>query len=465
MLYFRGDKRDYDEWASMGNTGWDFNSIEKYFKKFENVTDPILRSKPQYGKDGLVTISRQYNQPKLRKVFIDAIQELGLTHHDSEQPLGYFTAPTTIEDGQRCSSGKAFLTKIPKRSNLFIARHSFVTKILINLDGDAYGVEVVTIFGKKKIFINKEVILSAGTVNSPKILMNSGVGPSQHLQNLGIPIKKNLPVGENLQDQLVTPHFLLKVPEDLISTRNIAVEATDYFLDREGLLSSVDITNFAGFINSKNQSNRPDLQVLHFLHTKDDDLGILILARAFGFAPETIASELVNTHLTPILRASANIIAPKSRGKILLKSANPFDDPLIFPGYFSDFGNEDFDTMLRGMWYLSNFSNTLALRSVGVKILRVDIPGCDINAPDEEYFKCLIRTTVSTLYNPVGTCKMAPVGDTTGVVDPRLRVQGVGKLRVIDASVMPVMVRTNTYGATLMIGEKGADMIKEDWGL
>lgn len=465
LIYLRGNRRDYDTWAEMGNTGWDYDSVKKYFVKFENVTDPILRAKPDYGKSGPVTISRRFNQPKLIRVLKEAVKEMGLTYHDSEQPLGYYTAATNIVDGQRCSVSKAFLTKIPNRSNLYVARYSYVTKVLINSKKEAYGVEVSTLFGKRKILAKKEVILSAGTINSPHILMNSGIGPSSHLSKKGIKVIKKLPVGENLQDHLLVLHFIISIPDYLISTRNLITETADYLLNRRGILASVDAINFVGAINTLKNSEYHDVQIFHFLHTRSDVFGVTSVGKSLGFHPAITASELLTSMKTPMLRVGPTLIKPKSRGRILLRSKDPFDRPLIRAGYLSDDGGEDLATLIEGLKYLRTFANTYALRRVGAKILRVHVPGCDSNADDDEYFECIIRSTATTIYHPVGTCKMAPSNDSSGVVDPRLRVHGIEKLRVVDASVMPVIVGVNTNGPTMMIGEKGADMIREDWGL
>lgn len=465
MMYLRGNRRDYDTWASMGNAGWDYDSIKKYFLKFENVTDPILMSKPDYGKGGLLTISRGNPQQKFKKILIEAAREMELAYNDSEQPLGYYTAPSNIENGQRCSSSKAFLTKIPRRSNLYIARHSNVRKILINRNGDAFGVEVITPFGKRNIFAKKEVILSAGTINTPQILMNSGIGPSHHLKTLGIPIKKDLPVGENLQDHIISFHFMITIPEYLIEKRDTKTEALDYFLNREGMLASIGITNFVGTINTKNDSEYHDIQLLHFLYSKNNTAGLESLGKFLGFTRLTTESEIEVLKKSAILRLAPTLIKPKSRGRIVLDPKDPFGKPLIYAGYFSDPGNEDIETLKAAMRYAKAFAETRVMKGINSKIVRVYVPGCDANFPDDEYYECIIRSTATTLYHPVGTCKMAPLGDSSGVVDPRLKVHGIGRLRVVDASVMPVIVGINTNGPTMMIGEKGADMIKEDWGM
>ncbi|CAH1118432.1 unnamed protein product [Phaedon cochleariae] len=461
MLYTRGNKNDYDRWAHQGNTGWDWSNVERSFEEMENLMDDS-------GQKKLLSLHSYESGEPVVNIVKEAAWELGyptVEGENSNDPLGYFNAPLTVENGTRLNAAKAFLGKVKNRKNLFVAVHAFVPKVVIDHDSKtATGVEVK--LGKQTLIIKarKEVIVSGGAVNSPQLLMLSGIGPKDHLQHFGIRVVENLPVGDNLQDHPAFKGFHMKYSPDLANSyteQDILHDAFEYFVHKQGKFAEVSMMNQIGFINTKNSSAYPNLEILSFLSNPENNYAPFKTLRKIVCA--SFFDSLVEYGSgSPVLSTFVILLKPKSRGRILLKSRNPFDKPLIHAGYFTDENDEDMEFMLEGVRYLEKVTRTQAFTKYNPEIFRSNF--CqNFDYGSDDYWKCSIRHLVATLFHPAGTCKMGPVSDETSVVDPRLRVKGVNNLRVADASIMPEIVSNHPNAASMMIGYKAGQMIIDDW--
>lgn len=335
---------------------------------------------------------------------------------------------------------------------------------MIDDNGRATGVEF-TYDGSKDLTARakKEVILSAGAVSSPQLLLLSGIGPKAHLQAHGIQVKQDLAVGQNLQDHLVVPLFFkmhestaeAPRPEDLLDVIYM------YAIHRAGPLASLGAIDLVGFINTVNRTGFPDIELHHFSFKRGaPELQMYLSTVGFNDAIQNALIE--QNKLSELTMVYVVLLNPKSIGKIELASSNPFDKPFIDTNYLGN--SDDLDALRRGTKYQMSFENTKAFREHEAENVRLPLPQCDhLNYESNEYLNCYIGQMSVTVYHPVGTAKMGPDSDRDAVVDSRLRVNGIKNLRVIDASIMPLIVSSNTNAPTIMIGEKGADFIKEDW--
>lgn len=475
MLYVRGNKEDYNNWEKNGNTGWGYESVLKYFKKSEKLNNErILKDnklKKYHGTDGTLNVE-DYPEDDMhfKRVIMAAWQQLQkpMSHDiNGNSQMGIYEAQGTVEGGQRVSTATSHLQPVKHRENLDVIHNAHVANVIIDENTNTVKGVKVKIGNSKEITINakKEVILSAGTINTAQLLMLSGIGPKKHLEEIGIKTVKDLPVGENLQDHVYFPiyyetqkNILPEVPiEYILST------ATEYFLTRKGVLGGLRITNLLGFIDTLNdKSEVPDIQVHHLHFLVNDSLMLPAVVHGLGYSDEVANNlkELVKNK--EVFAMMPTLLRPKSTGRILLKNKDPYERPLIYANYFSH--PDDIETMLRGTQFTLKLEETPAFKQADLKLTKLEIEDCkDYSFKSDDYWKCVIKNLATTIYHPTGTAKMGPESDKTSVVNPRLKVHGIKGLRVIDASIMPNIVSGNTNAPTIMIGEKGADMIKEDW--
>ncbi|XP_065364081.1 glucose dehydrogenase [FAD, quinone]-like [Calliphora vicina] len=465
MLYVRGNRFGYDRWLEEGNTGWGFDDIWPYFEKsirpVGNETHPqgyvALNEFPRFDEDIFSMIFKGTGELGLPRV-----EEFGEGNY-----IGYGHAKGTIQNGRRASTGKGYLGKISKRPNLKVIKNAQVTKLEFDHTGQTVkSVEfLIKQRDKLKVEIKREVVISAGTVDSPKLLMLSGVGPEQKLKSLNIPVMKNLSIGENLQDHVMIQVYL-RLPANPPDQKQLLDTIYQYLIHNRGPLTSHGTASLTGFINTNFSTNStyPDMQFFHIITRRGDSNGLDILLNGFKVKDDLRPYFRENIENFDMMTIFSVLAHPKSVGDITLKSSTPQDPPIINANYLS--AQEDVEVLLQGMAYLMKLEQTQAFREKQVEILQIPIKECDqFEFKTEPYWRCYFTYFSSTSYHPVGTVKMGPLDDNSACVDPRLKVKGVNNLRVVDASIMPYVPSANIYGPTIMIAEKAADLIKEDWSV
>lgn len=472
MVYSRGNSRDYDDWEKLGNPTWGWKDALKYFKKSEdNLVSSIADSYQgkYHGKGGFLKIDHLRWVEPFTKVIIKGFEEIGFKEiEDVHGPdyIGFTNMQANVVDGERFSAAKAFLIPAGNRQNLHIIKNSHVTKLLFDNEGKVSGVRFILSEQKElKALAKKEVILSAGAIGTPQILMYSGIGPENHLQKLGIKIVKDLPVGENLQDHLIVP-FIVKLHKSTskpVTTQERLDNLYNYLNYRNGPLSSTGSVSLSGFINTLDMNSKfPDAQ-FHYFYFKQMDSALATFLKVLGYEDEVVKSILDVHEKQDILVCWMVLLKPKSIGRLELRSSHPLDKVKIFANYLSV--KEDVDIMVRTIRVHQKVLKTKPFVDHEVEELKVSISDCESLAKDsDDYWECFIRHMSTTIYHPVGTAKMGPNSDKTSVVNSTLKVKGVKGVRVVDASIMPNIVSGNTNAPTIMIGEKASDLIKEEYG-
>jgi choline dehydrogenase-like flavoprotein/thiamine pyrophosphate-dependent acetolactate synthase large subunit-like protein len=414
LIYIRGNYRDYNSWAAQGNTGWSFDEVLPYFKKSERNLRASISDK-YHGKNGLLFVSDPNPPAPTTKAFLEAAQKEGIDliqdFNDEEQTGGASLLQVNVDSsGRRSSAASAFLTPEVKK-RITILTNAETNKILLD-HKRAIGVELRD---KRKVHARREVIVCCGTVNSPKLLMLSGIGPKDHLTKMGIQVVEDLPgVGKNLQDHPIAPVlYMYKPPKKSPESKTGGVEA-------------------AYFLNTREDSQWPDLQ-FHFTH------------RVLGKPP--FPAELGYMIVSTLVR-------PLSRGEIFLSSKDPAAAPDIRPNYFAD--EADIKTLIAGLKLGRRIGQQAPFDEYRGE---EKAPGPDMKTDAE--LEMYIRASAIGLFHPVGTCKMGTDPKDGAVVDPELKVYGIANLRIVDASIMPTITSGNTNAPTIMIAEKAADMIKK----
>ena len=438
MVYIRGNAQDYDHWAALGNEGWSYQDVLPYFIKSEN-NDRIQNQ--YHGNAGPLSVSDLRSDNPLQARYLAAARELNypiLDDFNGAEQEGLGVYQVTHINGERCSAARAYLFPHLQRPNLTIITQAVTQRILIE-QGVAVGVEYRQGKVVKQLRAVREVLLSAGAMQSPQILMLSGVGDQQELQQHGIEIKQHLPgVGQNFHDH---PDFIFayKVKEiqgtfgiSVAGSLDMLKQIKRYRQERRGLIT----TNYAecgGFIKSSVEQTLPNLQ-LHFVVALVDN-------------------HARTTHLGHGISCHVCLLNPRSRGTVKISGAS-IDDPLLIdPNFYGD--EWDLEEMVQG------FKKTQKLMQASVfqEIVKEDLFTAHVQTDDE--IRHILRERSDTVYHPVGSCKMG--NDAMAVVDARLRVYGVQNLRVVDASIMPTVVNGNTNAPVIMIAEKAVDMLREDW--
>lgn len=442
MAYVRGNAADYDAWAAEGNAGWAFADVLPYFKKSEHHAS---YNNAYHSQQGPLHVSfAQYPSP-LTGIFLEACVEQGILFNEDyngSQQFGASMLQYNIKNNVRHSTAAAFLQPALKRSNLTVRTGALAKNILIEND-KTLGVEVFTgATTTEKIYCNKEVLLSAGAIQSPQLLMRSGIGNKTDLANAGIDCKLALDgVGQNLHDHVWTAcSALCNIPSanNALKPLNKVKALLQYVFSKKGPLTNSPIEGNA-FIKTQDGLTAPDIQ-FHFVpaHGGGDALtdiyDINALPTTNGFSVQSI------------------LLHPQSRGYVALNPRNVFGAPVIQPNILQS--PKDAEILLKGLKKAMDVANAPAFKKYSPGGVYYPAPG-----EDDEILMAHIRKTLETLFHPVGTCKMGNGHDA--VVNEKLQVHSIDGLRVIDASIMPSTISGNTNAACIMIGEKGADMVKE----
>lgn len=465
MIHTRGNKLDYDNWAALGNEGWSFEEVLPYFKKAEKFDIPELNNSTWHNRNGYLCVEYVPYHSPLAKVYLQVGKQLGykVVDYNGKDQIGFSYIQANMEKGTRCSAAKAYLRI--RRSNLDVMTGARVTKVLIDSKNRAYGVEYVRDKKWHQVRCSKEVILSAGTIDSAKLLMLSGIGPKDHLQELGINVIKDSKVGYNMYEHIGFLGLTFMVNQSVTLLQKSLIRPSvmlDYVINRNGPLTIPGGAEALAFVRSKYaQDEKPDLELLFASGSLHSDNG-LTLKRALG-----ITDELYNAVYKPIENKDAWSIwpiiqHPRSVGRLKLKSKNPFHWPVMDPNFFDH--PADLEILLEGVKLAIKISQSDLFQAYGSRLHDHKIPGCrSFKFATDEYWRCAIKHLPSMMNHEIGTAKMGPSSDPDAVVDPQLRVHGVTGLRVADGSIMPVIPTGHSNAPIYMIGEKAADMIKQSW--
>jgi choline dehydrogenase len=432
QIYLRGACVDFDEWAAAGNSGWSYDEILPYFKKAESNE----RGEDEFhAADGPLYVSDVRDPNPLSEAFLRSALGIGIPRNpdfNGGQLEGVGYCQFTRKNGRRYSSATAYLTPARNRRNLEIWTDTHVTRVVFN-ERQATGVACIRSGREVNVRADREIIISGGAVNSPVLLMHSGVGPAQLLQHNGIKVVHQLEgVGHNLQDHPIVPvRYLARRPVSLLKAKSLNNVAR-YLLLRRGMLcgSGVDVL---AHLRTDPDLPAPDLQL--FL------MALLWLDQG------------LTTPTQHGFTGAAAGLKPESRGSIRVRSNNPLEPPVIQPNYFSDSEGKDMRALIAGIRWLRKIVAAPEFASLADAEIT---PGAEVRSDQD--LAAYVRQNAQGYFHPVGTCKMGT--DELAVVDPQLRVRGMERLRVVDASVMPSIPRANTNAATIMIAEKAADLIR-----
>lgn len=432
-----------------------------FFKKSEKNLNIENLNREYHGVDGELTISRYPYIDTASIMLTDAFNQAGLPIRDfnGAEQVGTMQSQAFSQDGQRMSANNAFIKPIRyKRKNLTVKVNSFVVKILLN-GNRAYGVKYIRNGRTYKATARKEVILSAGPIRSPMILMQSGIGPRSHLEELGIKVVKDLPVGHNLHDHPTFDGILIVLPNETATTvtNEQLIESLFAYKDMEikdGPLSGNGPVNSVAFIKTDPDLPAPNIQFQH---------DVAQSWREYIRGPSQYKSlSIFPSCFYDGILSRTMLLTPKSRGQLWLNKTDIYGHPKIDVNYFGDY--RDLVAIIKGVRFLLTLDNTPAFKKRGAYFYKESLAPCEAYPwGSDEYIVCMAMSYTSTTYHPVGTCKMGPSWDATAVVDPRLRVYGIEGLRVIDSSIMPCVPRGNTNAPSIMVGERGVALVLEDW--
>ncbi|XP_015592925.1 glucose dehydrogenase [FAD, quinone] [Cephus cinctus] len=451
MMYMRGSRKDFDDWAKMGNPGWSYRDVLPYFMKSEDNMQVNEMDYGYHGVGGPLTVTRFPYHPPLSYAILEAGKEMGYNVVDlnGRTHTGFAIAQTTSRNGSRLSTARAFLRPARDRRNLHVMLNSTVTRIIFDNNKRAVAVEFVHDDKIHQVAVNNEVIISGGAVNSPQVLLNSGIGPKEELEAVGVPVLHDLPgVGKNLHNH--AGFALALTINDTDTTPLNWATAMEYLLFRDGLMSGTGISEVTAMINTKyaNPSDdSPDIQLIFG--------GYLADCAETGMVGEKKGSNR-SIYIIPTL------LHPKSKGYLRLRSNDPLAKPMIYAKYLTH--PDDVGSLIEGIKFSIALAETHALARYGFQLDKTPVKSCEhLKFGCDAYWECAVKHDTAPENHQAGSCKMGPASDPLAVVDEQLRVRGVRGVRVADTSIMPQVTTGNTNAPAIMIAEKAADMIKRSW--
>ncbi|XP_055847652.1 glucose dehydrogenase [FAD, quinone]-like [Episyrphus balteatus] len=474
MISHRGNHEDYNRWEKAGNKGWKYEDILPLFKRIEKANLKRYEDSPYHNTTGPLSTEDVAYRTDILEHYIKGSQQAGykLNDYNGETQMGTSYVQATTLNGHRHTAAKAYLKPIMEdRKNLHILTKAFVTKILIDKKTEsAYGVEFT--YKNKNITIRakKEVILSAGAFNSPKLLMLSGIGPKDELERLDIPLIKDLQVGKRMYDHMSYLGPVVKVKNvkkkpTLFTTR---LNPLDYLKFKAGdpstrfsTIGGVEAMTFAKTSNSKQPDSVPDIELILVPTSLAGDFGTALRISA-NIRKDIYTKQFKVLENKEHFAFLTMCFHPESFGNITLKDKNPKSPPIIDPNYFEK--EVDVECILEGVKEAIRITKTPAMQEINATLHTLPTPGCEhIDFGSDDYWRCSIRHLSYTLHHQVATCKMGPESDPTAVVNSLLKVYGLRKLRVADTSIIPRPHTAHTNLVSFLIGEKASDMIIDEW--
>ncbi|XP_015784655.1 uncharacterized protein LOC107362155 [Tetranychus urticae] len=463
MLYVRGNPSDYDKWQELGATGWNYSAMAPYFVKMEDSRDP--RAEPGYhGTKGPMPVSEIQDPYPVDEAFLEGCREYGLNigDYNGADQMRFQYGSHYIRDGERWSTGRGYLAPASSRTNLDILLFSRATKIIFDDEKRAIGVKFTRNNENYQVFARSKVIISAGGIATPQLLMLSGIGPKDQLEKFKIPTVHESPgVGNNLQDHPFT--FLLyktNLGTSFVAPRlDTAKSIAEYASSHKGSFTTPGL-NVNGFMRTKYaKDERSDIQILEFSYIIGGALPNFYLGYLLNFNRQTYFKYFLPYSGSDGTMYAVSLVKPRNTGTIKLASADPRDPPLIDFNFFTD--PRDLGSMVEGCKLVLNITKTEAMQSVGAERFNSSLGDCDRYAFDsDDYLMCLTQTLTFTLWHSTSTARMGFSDDPLAVVSPDLHVYGVKDLMVIDTSVMPEVPTGNTATPTIALAERAADMIR-----
>jgi len=436
MMWVRGFAADYDHWAELAGEEWSYEALLPYFRKVEAVEG---NTDPNQGTDGAISISHQRSPRSHTAAFLNAAVEVGLplVAPNSADPTGVSQTMVSQRGGMRHSTAAGYLAPAADRRNLVVRIGAQVTQVMFE-GTQAVGVEYVLNGQTSSVAARREIVLSGGAVNTPQLLMLSGIGDAAHLTSLGIDVLVDAPeVGANMRDHLFAA-LAVETEDDTLFAAETEDQLNDFMTNQNGMLTS-NVAEAYGFVKTDAALAHPDIEVL------------------FATVP------YIGEGLVPAPRhgvsVGAILLQPRSLGTVRLASADPLDKPLINPNYLGDVDGHDRATLLAGLHVCEQILSATAFASTRGTGNFIQPAGSDAHTEAERH-ATVLDEFAQTIYHPTSTARMGM--DSRSVVDPQLRVRGVQGLRVADASIMPEIIRGHTNAPSIVIGEKAADLLLAD---
>lgn len=469
MIYTRGNRRDYDSWEKMGNSGWGYDKILPLFQKIEEVN--VEGIEESFG-DGHVSVEDVPFRTPISKAFVEGAKEAGYKYlnYNGEEQLGVSYLQQTTKNGWRITSTKAYLENMRDRPNLHVLTSAWATKIIIDEKlMRAIGVHYIKNGQLCKVKAKREVILSAGAFESPKLLMLSGVGPTLDLETLKIKPIKDLPVGKTLYEHVgvLGPIYIIEnSTDDLINIDSVAnIPSMIQWALGHGPLTSNGIEALLYMKTNYSQESDPlypDMEIMQSLTSLAFDKGPGT-RRGLNLRDDIYKDIFVPIENNRTFQYVPLLLQPRTKGSLTLKSKNPFNRPYFNYTFFDE--DDDVNALVEGIKEAIRITDTEPFKSLEPKLYTPKLPFCpDVEECTDEYWKCYVRHFTATLHHQIATTKMGPKSDKDAVVDERLRVHGFQNLRVADVGIIPKPPTGHTTAFSYVIGEKAAQMIIEDSG-